>query len=142
MLAAPAGTAAQGPDAPPCGDLANKQQDRESYAKYFTEEDLTPVREAVGIERLPSDFPRRVVDEKKECGRVFGTMMSRLAKVGELKRLRKDGFDFSIFRYGPYYAVLVVEKGLGSPPEKFSTGYGQFLIFRASDLEYVGGIAG
>lgn len=141
LLAAPAGVVAQGPDAPPCGDLENKQRDLESYARYFTQEDLAPVREAVGIERLPSDAPRRVVDEKKECGRVFGKLMSRLAEVGELQRLRENGFDFSIFRFGPFYATLVVEKPQDDPPQELSTGYGQLLIFRASDLAYVGGIA-
>lgn len=139
-LLLPAAAGAQVADAPPCGDLENRQRDLESYARYFTEGELAPVREAVGIERLPAGFPRSVVDEKKECERVFGELTSRLAKVGELEPLRKAGFDFSIFRYGPYYGVLVLEETGGAPPGEFSTHYGQFLIFRASDLEYVGGI--
>lgn len=141
-LLVPVTLPAQGPDAPPCGDFPSKDFYLEYYARYFTQEDLDPVREAVGIERLPSNFPRRVVDAKKECGRVFGKLMSHLAQIDELERYRRSGFDFSIFRYGPYYAVLVLEKGQGSPPEKFSTGYGDLFIFRASDLEHVGRIVG
>lgn len=133
--------AAQGPEAPPCGELENKQFFLERNLRHFTQADLSALREEIGIQQLSEDVSRRVVETPRECGRIFGRVTSHLARKGELKTYRKTGFRHAIFRYGPFYAILVFEKPQSDSPETISTGYGQFLNFRASDLEYVSGIA-
>lgn len=142
VLLAPIPAVGQGPDGPPCGELELAEFYLDYQARYFTEEDLKPVRDSVGIERLTPSFARRVVDERKECGRVMGQLMSRMARTGELQRIRPGGFDFSVFRYGPYYAVLVIDRAPRPSGEGFSTGYGVTYIFEADDLMFVGSIAG
>lgn len=137
-----AGPRAKGPDAPPCGDVEVRDFYLEHFARYFTADELSDVREAVGIERQPADVPRRVLDERKACGPVFGRMMARLNRSGEAERVRESGFGFALFRYGPYYGALVVDRPREGAPEDFSTGWGAFYVFRVSDLGFVGAVAG
>lgn len=146
LMAGPA--AARTPDGggPPCGNLRDREFFLGYYARYFTREDLGAVRRSLGIDRLPESFPRHVVDEPQECGRVYGKLVAHLAELGQLEEHREKGFRFGIFRYGRYYAVLVVTGPVRSDRDttlaSFSTGPGELFIFRASDLEALGGIAG
>lgn len=136
------GPRAKGPDAPPCGDVEVRDFYLAYFARYFTDDDLADVREGVGIERQPADFPRRVLEERQACGPVFGRMIERLDRSGEAERIREGGFGFALFRFGPYYGAVVVDRPREGAPRDFSTGWGAFYVFRASDLGFVGAIAG
>jgi len=142
-VGAPAGS--HGPAGPPCGALTNKDFFLGYDARYFTSPDLAALRDSLGIGRLPEDFPRHVVEDPEVCGRVFGKVTSILSRAGELAGYEKTGYRFSIFRYGPYYGVLLLQGPAPDPSDTtfttFSTGYGDFFIFRASDLGLVGRIA-
>lgn len=135
----------RGPAGPPCGALMNKDFLLGDNARYFTNPDLAALRDSLGIGRLPEDFPRSVVKDPGVCGRVFGKVTSVLARAGELARYEKAGYRFAVFRYGPYYAVLLVQGPARDPSDTtfraFSTGYGDLFILRASDLGLVGRIA-
>lgn len=131
---------AQGPETPPCGDLPLKQTFLERNLRHFTRKSLAPLRDSLGIDRLPEDVARRVLDEPEECGRIFGQVTAHIARLGETKRLRTRGFRHAIFRYGPYYAVLIVQDETDESDARFTTGYGDLFILRASDLEVIGRI--
>jgi hypothetical protein len=52
--------------------------------------------------------------------------------------LTPGSYDFGVFRFGPYYAVLLRDV---REYEHVRTGWSPLLIFRVTDLEYVAGFA-
>lgn len=126
---------------PPCGGLEDKQAVMEDLARYFVKDDLAPVREGAGIEELSEGFSRHVVDRRKECGRVLGAVNSFLQRTTNGNRAGgTEKLEFAIFRFGPYYGVLVERPKPDPDAEKIELGYARLLLFDASTLDYLGGI--
>lgn len=130
---------AQGPASPPCGDLEGAETAMALFTGYFTGDDPTGVRQSLGIEALPEDYPREIVADPRICGRIFGAAMELLGHTGGAAEKNRAGFDFAIYRFGPYYGLLL------DPREAEAKGThalhrSPLYIFRADGLEYVGGI--
>lgn len=129
---------AQGPGSPPCGDLEGAEAVMELFTGYLTGDDPTGVRQALGIEALPADYTREVVADSSACRRVFGAAVQLLGRTSATAQ-NLAGLDFAIYRFGPYYALLLIE------PEAAAEGHhvlhrSALYLFRVDGLEYVGGI--
>lgn len=134
---------AQSPERPPCGDLPGAEAILEQLAPYFADDAHAGIRESLGIERLPADFPRRVVEDQRTCGRVFGALMRLRGRSGERGGASGDGFRFAVFRFGSCYGILTAERqaGEGEFPDRIHEfARSPLYLFRADGMEYVGGI--
>lgn len=126
---------AQGP-AKACGDLPRAELSLQRLADIFVEDEFAWFRDPKGIVQLAPDAPRSVVTEARECRRVVRAVRAKLRDLFDPAPTLND-FEYAIFRYGPYYAVLLQSK----PAEGVHiAGYTPLLIFRAATLEYLGSI--
>ncbi len=119
-----------------CGDLTNAEADLEDLAHYFTAEEDAYFREGL-IDRVGPTEPREVLRDSRICTALYRRVVRQLrATHTDWRQLQREGFKHVILRYGPYYAVLIDRI---PPPGKIYLGWTEMLIFRVSDLSYVGG---
>ena len=130
------------PADPPCGGIEDKQAALGFVKKYFFDDEFQAVREALSIEKLPTNAPVSVVEDKGACGRALGATMRQIREKGREKG--RSEFEFAVFRFGPFLAVLLDEplpEGEEFPPSgTIQTGFARLMIFRAQDLSFVGAI--
>ena len=130
----PATAAAQGgPNR--CGDTVLAQDDLEDVAHYFTDDEDADFRKGL-IDQVPADAPQQVVTDPHVCTSLYHRMIAQLRTNTNWRDLQQNGFKHRMIRVGPYYAVLVDPI---SPPGKKILGWTDMMIFRASDLAFLGG---
>lgn len=123
-----------------CGSLPEDIDGLEDYAPYFYDDDMSEVR-GEEIEQLAPTDSRYIVADSATCVRVHDQARAYLQSIGGGGvNLSSGEYDFAIFRYGPYYAIMM----LNNEPEDAThaaTGYGSLLVFRADDLTHLVTIA-
>ncbi|MDP3774267.1 MAG: hypothetical protein Q8Q85_08375 [Gemmatimonadales bacterium] len=131
----PATAAAQG-STRACGELSHAELDLEALAHLFFEDEFAWFRDDIGIAQLDPAAPRSVVTDPRTCRVVVRAVRNALRDIYD-HAPPLNSFDYAIFQYGPYYAVLLQSK----PVEGVQiAGYSDLLIFRAATLEYLGSI--
>lgn len=105
-------------------------------ARYLVDDNYEQFR-AGKFDQVPATAPRSVVTDSRLCQRIMHTVERELRARDESREAPQLGYDFRIFRYGNYYAVLVVTN---DAPGQTGLGYASFFVVRPSDLEIVGKI--
>jgi hypothetical protein len=118
-----------------CGDTTLAQDDLEDLAHYFTDDEDADFREGL-IDKVPADAPQEVVRDPRVCNSLYHKMIEQLRTNTNWRELQRGGFRHRMLRIGPYYAVLV---DAISPPGQKVFGWTDMMIFRASDLAFLGG---
>jgi hypothetical protein len=120
-----------------CGSLPNPEGYLRGFTRYFVDEDYAEVRGAE-IERVSDSDTRQVVTEPQVCSRVLRKALTVLREDDSegFQELRRNGFRFGVFQYGPYYTVYVQEN-TNDPPGVVTMGLNPLFVLRASDMEYV-----
>ncbi len=116
---------------PPCGDTSFASNLLALKFAMFTDSGQAKVR-GRQIVALSPDAVHRVVTDPRECRRVLQATSRYLPR-------RSEWGTHMIFRFGPYYAVDILQK---LPPGVQSTGGEALTIFRASDMRYVAVVIG
>lgn len=150
-----------------CGDQSYAREDLARHFQIFTSIRDSTVR-GTELVRLPATADHYVVTDPKTCRRVLRAVTAKFRHGSDGKddnqvddsardqrghdrdaandahgRVGHDGrskrpYTFTIFRYGPYYAVQIVD----TPPPGIQIDDGSSLvIFRADTLAYVTAIA-
>lgn len=118
-----------------CGSLPYPQERLEDFARYFRDDDLAAVR-GTKIRQLTAAETQARVTDASECQVVMEAAVATLRQfVSRWGQIEAAGYDFAVFRYGPYYAVLIhyaVDPATGEAPH-----YLPLMIFRADDLAYL-----
>ena len=131
LLAVPATAGAQGGSK--CGTLPRPEAYLNRLARYFVDPSHASVRTGK-FEQVPADAPRSVITDDRTCNRVMHPVSRELRSRSDWQEMRRNGFDFRVFRYGTDYAVLVMEN---NPPGGTRLGYSNLYVLRSSDLAIV-----
>ncbi len=116
-----------------CGDQSYAREDLARHFQIFTSIRDSIVR-GTELVRLPATADHYVVTDPKICRRVTRAVTAKFRRVGHDGRSLKHPYMFTIFRYGPYYAVQILD----TPPPGIQIDDGSSLvIFRADTLAYV-----
>lgn len=119
-----------------CGSLPEDIAAVEHFAPYFFDTDMADVRGA-DIQQLAPTDTGMVVADSATCMVVHERARTYLQSMGDRSvNLESGEYDFTIFRFGPYYAIVLLNNDpVGSTEVK--TGYASLLVFRADDLAHV-----
>lgn len=118
-----------------CGSWEGADIRLDELAAYFVAAEHAEFREGM-IEQVSADAPRIVVTNRQECTKVVNAALKVLRSADGWREMHRLGFQHNVFRYGPYYAVVVLQNV--PEGEVRVGGYAIMLIFRADDLEYLG----
>jgi hypothetical protein len=134
-LISPTGTAAQLPAPTGCGSVANAQGYLREFEKYFRDDEMAEYR-GTAIVQLTPTASQEVVTQIGVCQAVLHAA-SRMFRQYEPRwsQIEQAGYDFTVLRYGGYYAILVkyeIDPYTGQHPH-----YIPLLIFRSHGLSYV-----
>ena len=123
-----------------CGALAEDVAGVEHYAPYFLDADMADVR-GEGIQQLAPTDTLTIVADSATCVLVHERARKYLQSMGDRSvNLASGEYDFTVFRFGPYYAIVLLnDDPVGSGEVK--TGYASLLVFRADDLTHLRSIA-
>lgn len=144
MLAAMALLAPRSADAQSCGNLSTADATAvlDNYGGIFYDPEQAETRGSAILELNPVADPGEMVMEDSICTAVVQRAVDRMRR-GNLRWQggRDPEYTSAVFRFGPYYVVLIREKieitpGALAPP----TGRGVTMIFRVSDLEFLLGV--
>jgi len=118
----------------PCGTMENGQEMLDGLGRYFTSDWHAGMRGSY-VRKVRPGEPRAVVTDTAVC---------RAALDAALRRMRTDaskwpeqearGYDHAVFRYGPYYAVLLAPKW--DPDSERRPSWIPLVVFRASDMAF------
>jgi hypothetical protein len=119
--------------APPCGTMQEAEGELAEFTKYFREEEYAAYRESI-MRRLTAEDSQEVVRDPATCKAVLNAALTALRTYSSWAEVEQRGYDFTVLRYGPYYAVLVKvsdDKVSGPPP------FDLLLIFREDGLSHI-----
>jgi hypothetical protein len=119
-----------------CVTLPHSEGVLKSVSRYFLDDDLQQVREG-WLPKLDSAAPRFVESDARACQRVMREVASVQRKAEDWQAFQATGYEFAVYRIGPYYAVVIRQV---APPGETRLARIPMLVFRVSDLGYVGTI--
>ena len=119
-----------------CVTLSRPDAVLKSISRYFLDDDEQPIREGL-FAKVDSVAPRLVVSDSRTCQRVMRQLASVLRKTGDWQAFQASGYEFAILQIGTYYAVVIEQP---DPPGKTRLARVPMLVFRMSDLGYLGTI--
>jgi hypothetical protein len=121
------------PDSP-CGTMENTREMLDGLGRYFTSDWHAGMRGSY-VRKVRPDEPRAVVADTAVCRAALDAALRRMRTDASKWREREArGYDHAVFRYGPYYAVLLVPRL--DPPEERRHRPVPLLVFRASDMAF------
>jgi hypothetical protein len=127
-------TSAQATHAP-CGSGVYASDYLTEFAKYFRDSAMARVRNDKIRQLTPADT-QYVVTNPGICQAVLHAAERRLGTYNaEWPQIERNGFDFTVLRYGEYYAVFVDyprDPETGQPPH-----FLPLLVLRARGLEHL-----
>src|SRR5215212_654154 len=92
-----------------CGSMENAQGELEGFEKYFRDAEYANVRRTV-IRQLTANDVQAVVTDKATCRAVLKAAVTMLRQYdSNWSQVEQRGYDFTVLRYGPYYAILIKE---------------------------------
>jgi len=103
------------------------------FTKYFREEEYAAFREST-MRRLTAEDSQEVVRDPATCKAVLNAALTSLRMFSSWAEMERRGYDFTVLRYGPYYAVLMKvsdDKVSGPPP------FDELMIFRSDGLLHI-----
>lgn len=136
LLLAPSAGAQQHPAHPSCGSMKDANENLDAFAGYFRDAQYAAVRKST-VRQLQPGEPQSVVTNVGTCRSVLNAALRMLRQYEPTwPQVEQHGYDFTVFQYGPYYAILITydhdpNVPGGSPP------YLPLLIFQAEGLKYL-----
>ena len=120
-----------------CGAISEEIASIEDFAPYFFDLDMSNVR-GNEITLLAATQPKYIVSDSTECTAVHAAAIAHLQAEGsDWVDFSSGGHDFTIFRFGPYYAIVL----LNNTTSQKRLHYSPLVVLRAADLAYVVSIA-
>ena len=117
-----------------CGSMENAQGELEGFEKYFRDNEYANVRRNV-IRQLTSNDSQAVVTNRGTCRAVLQAALTVLRRYDpKWPQVEQRGYDFTVLRYGPYYAILIKET---DDPEAGPAAYYPLIIFQSRGFSYV-----
>jgi len=117
-----------------CGNLRDADVRLEELARYFTDDSEEAFRADL-IDQVSEEAARGVVVDEKVCGPLMREVTKKLRDQTNRRDVQQNGYEFSVFHYGPYYAVLLIEN---SAAETTNLTWATMYIFRVSDGAFLG----
>ena len=117
-----------------CGTWENSDVRLGIIAKYFVDDDQAAFREGL-IDKVSPDAPQSVVLDEQICGPLMRQVLKSIRTQTNTHDVARNGYEFSVLRYGPYYAVVLLEN---SAPDTSNLSWATLFIFRASDMQFLG----
>lgn len=118
-----------------CGSVPNASGYLQGFEKYFRDEDMAEVR-GNDIEQLAPGDSQEVVTNRRKCQAVLQAALRLLRQYEpSWPEIERRGYDFTVLRYGRYYAILVkydVDPDTGRRP-----AFVPLLVFRNHGVSYV-----
>jgi hypothetical protein len=127
----------------PCGSVSDAQERLTDFAEYFRDQEYADLRTNAGISQLTPSDPQYVVSDSTVCQRVYSTAVAQLQSHGTTTiNLSAGAHDFVVLRYGPYYAIQLLNlhsQTLSSPPV-IVAGKNLLLVYSRSTMQYLFGL--
>ena len=119
---------------PGCGSRQGAEDELESFAMYFHDDEYAAVRGTV-LQKLSNAEPQAVVTDVGTCRAVLQAALRVLRQHdSNWPAAEARGYDFTVLRYGPYYAILVK---VSDDPVTGPAHYLPLMVFRARGLTYL-----
>ena len=113
-----------------CGTLPEAEERLTSFADYFVLSEYAYMR-AGHINQLQPSDTQLVVADSAVCQQVYAAAVARLRADGtETIDLSPGKHEFVVLRYGPYYAIQLMD--VAPPPSNppvVGTGWSMLMIF-------------
>lgn len=136
LLAPGIGTAQSRPSA--CGSLPEDIVSVTDYARYFASDTFAWLRADHITQIAPTDS-QYIVTDSVTCQAVHDRAVQQLqTRADSLINLQPGGHDFTVFRFGPYLAIVLIDTNLDTSTEIVAEDRtSPILVFNASDLSYI-----
>lgn len=120
-----------------CGTYPRAAEMLPQFAGFFTADGYAVWR-GTQVDQISPTEPQYIVTDSATCEQVYAQAISHLSAEPRTDiNLTAGAHQFAVFRYGPYYAMFIVNLG---PDDPFHRSPSRFLVFRASDLTFVRGM--
>ena len=120
---------------PSCGSRQYADDELRTFAKYFRDAEYAAVRKA-SIRQLGPEDPQAVVTNVGTCQAVLNAALRMFRRYEPTwPEVERHGYDFTVLRYGPYYAIFM--KYSYDPNHPNGPPFLPLVIFRARGMEYV-----
>ena len=117
-----------------CGSMKDAAENLDAFAGYFRDAELAAVRKSI-LRQLQPHERQAVVTNVGICRAVVDAALRMLRRNEPTwPQVEEHGYDFTVFQYGPYYAVLVTYEY--DPEHPGGPHYLPLLVFQAHGLEY------
>ncbi len=118
----------------PCGTMENTREMLDGLGRYFTSERHAGMRGS-HVRRVRPSEPRAVVADTAVCRTVLDAALRKMrTDASKWPEQEARGYDHAVFRYGPYYAVLLAPKW--DPSSERRPSWIPLVVFRASDMAF------
>ena len=118
---------------PSCGSMQEAQGELVAHEKYFRNEEFAAFRKSA-LRRLSAHDTQEVVQDSAACQAVLAGALTVLRTYSSWPPVEERGYEFTVLRYGPYYAILMKpsdDPAAGPPP------FDLLLIFYANRLRHI-----